>query len=257
MARTLVPSFALRSLAAVSVTVAILASFALGATAALAGGLPERLVLVYSLTRGTLELGRIEETFERRDNRYTLTSEARATGVAALLARGQGWRRESQGEVTADGLRPSLYSDQRGANPVQRARLDWPSRTIRFERAAAAGATEPAVSDPETLAVNTTDRLSFPYSLAQRATLPTGEFDVPMTDGRRVTLYRFTVIGRESLRTPAGSFEAIRISRVRGKDGGGTDIWLALDRQLIPLRILVTENDGTTFDQVLVQVGPP
>jgi hypothetical protein len=219
--------------------------------------LPERLALSYSLLRGTLEIARVEESFERTGNRYHLLSEARPVGVAALLARGQGWRRESRGTVSADGLRPDLFTDQRGSNPILRARFDWKTGLIRFDRPLAAADAEPPAGDGEALPAGTTDRLSFPYSLAQRAALPAEPWDATMTDGRRVSRYRFSVPGRETLRTPAGSFDTIRVSRARSKDDSGIDVWLAVDRGMIPVRILVTETDGSTFDQVLVQIGPP
>jgi len=219
------------------------------------GGLPDRLLLTYALSRGTLEIARVDEVYERKGGRYLLQSEARAVGLAALVARGQGWRRESEGAVTVDGLRPEQFTDQRGNNPVQRARMDWSARQIRFDRLPASGEAETGA--PEMLPVGTTDRLSFPYSMAQRATLPEGEWEAPMTDGRRLTRYRFRVVGRETVITPAGSFDALRVTRVHAKDEAGTDVWLAISRQMIPVRILVTESDGTVFDQVLVKIGPP
>jgi len=214
-----------------------------------------RLVLVYSLSRNGLEIARVEESFESDGRGYRIISEARAVGVAALLARGQGWRRESRGTLDAAWLRPDQFTDQRGTNPVQRARFDWANGQIRFDRPGS-GAPE---GEAEPLPASTTDRLSFPYALARRARqpagLPTTGWDAPMTDGRRVSRYRYTVAGRETLSTPAGSFEAIRVSRVREKDDNATDVWLAAGRGMIPVRILVAEQDGATFDQVLVQIG--
>jgi hypothetical protein len=234
----------------------VLGTLPAGAQAAEAGnGLPARLALIYSLLRSGLEIARIEETFERSGNGYRLLSEARAVGLAALLARGQGWRRESRGTVAATGLRPDQFTDQRGANPLQRARFDWATNQIRFDRPG----TDTTEVDGEALPPGTTDRLSFPYALAQRAMqppgLPAGEWEAPMTDGRRVTRYRFTVSGRETVATPAGAFDTIRVSRVREKDDNATEVWLAAARGMIPVRILVTEPDGATFDQVLAQIG--
>ncbi|MCA3107158.1 MAG: DUF3108 domain-containing protein [Rhodocyclaceae bacterium] len=234
----------------------VLGTLPAGAQAAEAGnGLPARLALIYSLLRSGLEIARIEETFERSGNGYRLLSEARAVGLAALLARGQGWRRESRGTVAATGLRPDQFTDQRGANPLQRARFDWATNQIRFDRPG----TDATEVDGEALPPGTTDRLSFPYALAQRAMqppgLPAGEWEAPMTDGRRVTRYRFTVSGRETVATPAGAFDTIRVSRVREKDDNATEVWLAAARGMIPVRILVTEPDGATFDQVLAQIG--
>lgn len=218
-------------------------------------GLPARLSLGYSLLRNGLEIARVEEVFERNGNDYRLTSEARAVGVAALLARGQGWRRESRGTVIASGLRPDQFTDQRGTNPVQRARFDWAAGQVRFDRPGS-DTVEPAA---EALPAATTDRLGFPYALAQRALvppgLPGGEWDVAMTDGRRISRYRFTVAGRETVGTPAGAFDAVRVSRLRDKGDSGTDVWLANARGMLPVRILVTEPDGATFDQLLVQIG--
>ncbi|MFN7426490.1 MAG: DUF3108 domain-containing protein, partial [bacterium] len=161
----------------------VLGTLPAGAQAAEAGnGLPARLALIYSLLRSGLEIARIEETFERSGNGYRLLSEARAVGLAALLARGQGWRRESRGTVAATGLRPDQFTDQRGANPLQRARFDWATNQIRFDRPG----TDSTEVDGEALPPGTTDRLSFPYALAQRAMqstgLPAGEWDAPMTD---------------------------------------------------------------------------
>lgn len=224
-------------------------------TVGASAGLPARLSLVYSLSRNGLEVARVEESFARDGSAYRITSEARAAGVAALLARGQGWRRESSGTLDSSGLRPEQFTDQRGANPAQRARLDWVGNLIRFDRPGS-GAVE---GELEPLPASTTDRLSFPYALAWRASqpsgLPTTAWDAPMTDGRRLSHYRFTVVGREQVSTPAGSFDAIRVSRVRDKDDHATDVWLALGHGMIPVRILVAEQGGATFDQVLVQIG--
>lgn len=219
-----------------------------------AGGLPASLHLVYSLSRGTLEIARIEETYESSGDSYRLLSEARAIGIAALLARGQGWRRESRGTLSESGLRPDLFTDQRGNNPVLRARFDWQAKTVRFDRPGANGNADQPAGEPESVPGYATDRLSFPYALAHRATLPPGEWDVAMTDGRRLSRYRFVVTGRETVQTPAGRFDALRVSRIREKDDNATDVWLAVDRDMIPVRILVTEPDGSTFDQVLVKI---
>jgi hypothetical protein len=226
-----------------------------GAAGAGADLLPARLNLAYALSRNGLEIARVEESFEREGGNYRISSEARAVGVAALLARGQGWRRESRGTLDAAGLRPEQFTDQRGANPVLRARFDWSASRIRFDRPGTDAPEGPA----EPLPPATTDRLSFPYALALRAARPPGlpatEWEAPMTDGRRISRYRFVVIGRETLGTPAGSFDAIRIGRVRDKGDSATDVWLAAGRGMIPVRILVADDDGATFDQVLVQIG--
>ena len=65
----------------------------------------------------------------------------------------------------------------------------------------------------------------------------------------------YSVGGRERLETPAGQFETLKLIKEGEKDR--TEIWLAADRSYLPVRILVTEKDGTRYDQVLVRISTP
>ena len=56
------------------------------------------------------------------------------------------------------------------------------------------------------------------------------------------------------VKTPLGEFDAV--SFVRGSGDERTEIWLAAQSRL-PLRIVVTEKDGTRYDQVATKISPP
>ena len=69
--------------------------------------------------------------------------------------------------------------------------------------------------------------------------------------------HRYAVAGRETLKTPAGDFEALKL--VKQRDAGDereTEIWLAAKRDFLPLRIVVVEKDGTRRDQILTRIEP-
>ena len=61
--------------------------------------------------------------------------------------------------------------------------------------------------------------------------------------------------GRDRLQTPAGEFDTLRL--VRRTRGELAEIWLATERSYLPVRVRVTENDGTRYDQVLVKISIP
>jgi hypothetical protein len=56
--------------------------------------------------------------------------------------------------------------------------------------------------------------------------------------------------GEESLPTPLGAIHAVRFRR---QEDGGTrmDVWLDLDRNLLPARIYVVDRKGNVLDQVI------
>jgi hypothetical protein len=97
--------------------------------------------------------------------------------------------------------------------------------------------------------------LSLAYSFA--FVPPKGkEYDVTRADGRGLTPFRFTVVGNEKLATPAGEFQTLHIAKLRdGPDDKATDIWFAAERDFLPVRVLIVDNDGTRADQIITRIG--
>lgn len=206
---------------------------------------PARTTLVFGLQRDGQPLAEVTETLTHRDGRYEIVSEAKGRGVAAMLPLGP-YRRESRGEVAADGLRPEVFRDQRGGR-VAEATFDWSARalTTLYRGRAETHALEAA----------THDRLTQVYTFAF-ARPPEAPFEMRVTDGRGVSDHRYAVAGRESLAVPAGRFETLRIERIREPgDARETAVWLATERHYLPVRVLVVERDGARTDQVLERIG--
>ena len=68
----------------------------------------------------------------------------------------------------------------------------------------------------------------------------------------------FDAAGEQTIATPAGKFDALRlVKRKEGPDDHGTEIWLAPDHGYLPIRILITDKDGTRIDQVVTRIGAP
>ena len=207
---------------------------------------PERIAVQYEMSYNGNVMAEVKDTLEHDGTSYRITSEGHGTGIYALLARGS-VSRTSQGSVGAQGLRPAEFRDQRGDNVVS-ARFDWAAKTlVQAHR----GETE---SQP--LPERAQDRLSFLWNFA--FVPPSGtSVEAVVADGRGAPVqYRYAIAGKELLKTPAGDIDALHLVKQRDAgDARGTEIWLDLKRDYVPVRILVVEKDGTRIDQVATRIG--
>jgi hypothetical protein len=79
---------------------------------------------------------------------------------------------------------------------------------------------------------------------------------VSVADGKRVSHYSYQPAGRERVKTPAGEFDALKFVKKRERpEDKATEIWLAADRQNLPVRILVVDKDGTQIDQLAARIA--
>jgi hypothetical protein len=77
---------------------------------------------------------------------------------------------------------------------------------------------------------------------------------VPLTDGRRVKEYEYRFVARETLKTPVGPIETMHYERIIDPDDKRSfDVWLAVDRHYLPVRIRYSEK-GRTFDSVVTGI---
>ena len=202
-------------------------SFACGAAAAP----PQRVEIGYEISREGSVLAEVSQRLEHDGRSYRLAETWKGKGMLAL--RGEATR-SSQGAVVADGLRPQKFEDKRPARDTQQVAFDPAAKTATLLRQ---------------------DQLSFMWSLAFAP--PRGTVTASVADGKRVTSYTYQVAGRERIKTPAGEFDALKLVKRRDNpEDKVSEIWLAVDRQYLPVRILVVEKDGTRLDQVAVKISP-
>ena len=192
---------------------------------------PMRVEIGYEIARDGSVLAEVKQRLEHDGRSFLITETWKGKGMLAL--RGDATR-SSQGMVAADGLRPRKFEDKRPGRDTQHAEFDPAARTATLLRQ---------------------DQLSFFWTLAFAP--PRDVVTASVADGKRVTSYTYQVAGRERVKTPAGEFDALKL--VKRKDNPqdkATEVWLAVDRQYIPVRILVIEKDGTRLDQVAVKISP-
>lgn len=220
----------------------LLILMALFGSAALAAP-PQQVNVKYRVLKNGHAVGTVSEHFEHKDQRYSIESTTTASGIYALFAKGAIILR-SEGEITQEGLRPLHFEHHRGADPAKLivADFDWskPSVTHKYD----------GKSETEPMTVGTQDRISQLYQfMFQPPQAPQVEFHT--STGRKLNLYRYRVVGEESVNTPVGKLQALHITKQRTRDEDGIDLWLAKSRHYFPVHIVIDEKDGGKLEQKL------
>lgn len=208
---------------------------------------PQRVTLHYDVSRNGTIMVEAVETLKHDGHRYSIESQWEGKGLFALASRGKATR-SSHGTIGAHGLAPSEFRDKRGKDPLGVARFDWAKKLLVRERD---GRVEYGP-----LPDGTQDRLTLAYGFAFAPPAKGAvEFSVNVADARGLSRNRFAIAGRETLKTRAGEFEALKLVKQREPgDSRETEIWFAMRRDYLPLRVLVIEKDGTRLDQVVTRI---
>jgi len=184
------------------------------------------------------------ETLEHDSGTYSIVSELKGRGILALLPT---LRRTSRGRITARGLRPDEFRDQRGPGWVASVKFDWDAQSLTQERK--------GKSETLRLPANAQDPLSLAYGFAFSPPAAK-QFDVVRADGRGLTPFHFKVVGTEKLKLRPGEMLTLHVEKVRdGPRDKSTDIWFASEHDFLPVRVLIVDSDGTRADQILTQIG--
>jgi hypothetical protein len=204
---------------------------------------PARVEVAYELSRNGDAIADVVERLEHAAGSYELTETSRGRGIYGL--RGN-IKRTSRGAVVAEGLRPIEFLDERTGRGITRAHFDWKAKRLTLETK---GETQ-HLALPE----KAQDRLSYVFNFAFR---PPGRepVTVHLTDGRGLSTHVYEPAGRERVKTPAGEFDAIKLRRQ--SEDRSAEIWLAADRDYLPVRVTVVEKDGTRLEQVATRISTP
>jgi len=199
------------------------------ATAALAAP-PQLVEVTYEVARNGMVLAEVSQRLTHDGRSYRISETLKGKGF--LAARGEA-ERSSQGAVAADGLRPVKFEDKRPKRDTLHAEFDPAAKTPTLQRQ---------------------DQLSFIWTLAFAP--PRDLVAASVADGKRVTSYTYKVAGREKVKTPAGEFNALKLVKQKDSpDDKTTEIWLAVERNYVPVRILIVEEDGSRTDQVAIRIS--
>jgi hypothetical protein len=208
---------------------------------------PSSVQASYEIYKGGMKIGRVDETFAiGKDNRYTIVSTTRATGLLAIFMPGKIILRSS-GLVGVHGLKPLNFSDLREGDEGRNrsAEFDWNTRQLTL--------IEHKQRTVVPLPDGTQDRISAMYQFLFLSLAQTDTLDFHMTNGGKLDIYNYRITHDQTVTVPLGTFKALYIASVPEKGSNRTEIWLAGEHVNFPYKIVITDPDGSSLSQVLTK----
>jgi len=210
---------------------------------------PRRIEVQWELVAYGMALGDIKDVLEHDGVNYQLQSEMRGKGLLSLMRRGQ--RSRSSRGVIDGGLLPKDFVDEYEGTRSQ-AQFDHAHARLVLTRG--------SETRTETLSGAAYDSLSFLYSFAfafpLASTEPGSKLRVSVSDGRSNPSYSYQVAGWALLKTAMGERETLHLVKEKPPgDERGAEIWLSPKDGWLPLRVLLTEKNGSTLDQTAVRIA--
>ena len=203
--------------------------------------LPARGMIRYRVDRGDqgFAIGHSTHDWEIVDGAYRFTAVTETTGLVALF-KPLRVELESRGRLTVAGLVPEHFVTREAGHAARElAEFDWANMQLRMPG-------RPA----QALTPGAQDLLSFNYQLGLLANLASGS-SLPVATGKKYGQYRLEVVGDEEIEVPAGTFRCLHL-RVPG--GSTTELWLAYDRALLPVKIQHTDRKGDVYVQLATTI---
>ena len=149
----------------------------------------------------------------------------------------------SVGRITPEGLAPTRFGDRRFTE--QAAHFDRPGARITFSNNAPAAAMLGGAQDRLSLLVQLGAMLA-----GDSKKFPSGtSIAVQTASDREASIWTFQVGETQTLQTPGGNVEAIKLTRkLRHEFDQKIELWLAPSLEYLPVRILQTEANGNFVD---------
>ena len=207
--------------------------------------LPHQGQIKYTLYYGAAGwiVGETLQTWNIDHDHYRLTSRSATGGLVWLFSR-QHLDYESDGAITANGLRPAHFTVDRrrlGVNEQAAADFDWNAMNITLD------------TPPRTVALpnDAQDIVSFMYQLGLEPLVP-GRIELPITNGWKLERYQIEVGTEETIDTPLGKLQAIPLRQIVEPGKDSIELWLATEYRMLPVRIRFFGRDGKPTGEQLV-----
>ena len=192
-----------------------------------------------------MTLANISETFTRTEDSYQIESVTKAVGMLARF-KPETIRVTSHGKMTAQGLSPLAYTLTREVDTGKNA-----SAKFNWEKATLTHIDYKGINDMP-LPKGTQDRLSVLYHLPLLAKSDQTEFSFSITDGNNLEAYSYSYSTKErEINVPLGTYKTRYITNTPVGEEVKYEIWMAVEHDYFPCKIIVTDSKGGKLTQVL------
>jgi hypothetical protein len=211
---------------------------------------PENIKASYDVITKGIKIATITEEFTRTGNQYRIENVTKPVGLLALFKPDTIYA-VSEGDVTAQGLRPQNYVYKRSQETLKNteANFDWKQSTLMLNDRYGQRA--------ERLPADTQDRLSVEYQFRYIPFLrDRKEVIMHITNGSKIDTRKYVIQPKQMLTVPLGKLETLYLS-TPAEEGSAwkTEIWLSVENGNFPCKITVTEDNGDKLTQVLTALS--
>ncbi|MBL8520379.1 MAG: DUF3108 domain-containing protein [Betaproteobacteria bacterium] len=214
---------------------------------ALAAEPSTRVVLEYRIAKAGITIGTVREMFSREAGQYRIVSETRTAGPVRLFLKDR-LTITSEGRIDPAGLVPERYSFQRERDAHRNliAVFDWAAQQI----IASSGERRETFELPP----GTHDRVSAMYQFMFRP--PSGDVvSTWMTQGRKAEHYRYLRQGTASVAVAGRELQTVHYRRDAAPGESRAELWLAPDLKFLPVKMVFSDAQGLSLEQILVSVS--
>lgn len=206
---------------------------------------PKNIQLEYDVTREGKLFAKVVEQFSQNGKQYNIKSVTKGIGVYALMGKRV---LTSTGEVTKTGLKPNHFELHQGksAKKTLIADFNWAKSQLIMQ--------VKGESRTEKLQQGTQDLASYAYQFMYNP--PTRDsIKVTLTTGKKLNQYQYKVLARGTKLDAANkNFKTLHISNQASAGEDKKQLWLAADQFYLPVRYLLTDEDGDSFEQTLTKI---
>ncbi|MDH3527321.1 MAG: DUF3108 domain-containing protein [Gammaproteobacteria bacterium] len=214
-------------------------------TAPQAAPLPE-FEASFKLSRGSLRIGTSTVSLSlEKDGQYLYETRSWPSRWISWLLKDK-LHELSRGYLEESGIRPLSYRYERtGGTREREAELhfDWDQHSV--ENRVDDSVWKMDVPD------GTLDRLASQLGVMLALQDNKTEMAFNIADGGKLREYNFRVVARETLELPAGSFDTVKLVKVRRNAKRETYIWCAPELSYLPVRIWQREKDEDEYQSDL------
>lgn len=222
------------------------------AAPALQASLPPSAKLAYTVSashKGLKIGGHTDVAWQADGQQYQAVLSTRALLVGTIL------EERSSGSVTKQGLRPQQFTEKRLRKDPSGVRFDHAKRTATFSPSQQEAAFKGQAQDK---ASALWQLIAIARGAPERVKTGT-TWKMPVAGRNAMQTWTFEVMGRETLDTPLGKLDTVRVQKLpRSKDR--TDeitMWLAPAQEWYPVKLRYTEENGDYIEQTIKSINKP
>jgi len=204
----------------------------------------------YKIYKGGIKAAKAHLSLKKNGNQYVYKSVTDLAGIFSLLKKQvrteiSNWEYDANKQIK---VRDYSFTHMKGKKrkKYRTIKFDWTKNQAlnKFKQQKITVKLKPGAIDKFTL------QLAVMRDLKQnKKTL-----DYTIVDDGKLKHYHFTILGYENIKTPAGTYKAIKIKRERKKKKRTTYMWCAPKLHFLPVKILHVEKSGSKASMELSSI---